>query len=195
MVEAAPAASLVVPKAEFLFQLLVIALDAPAPRGLDPGVGQIDQALERGVGREGGQPVLGGLGLALGPFDQQPFLTARLGPPRVAMGCPPPNPGKARCQRSRGSFAPGNRLPACRRQVEPGQSGEKPGGVYYGGHGNRESSRVLRKAAVSKPRVVITEQAQLPKRSHPIALQVERKRLDTDRMVLGVAAHQLRATA
>src|SRR5215208_7859723 len=31
MMEATPAASLVVPEAEFLFQLLVIAFDAPAP--------------------------------------------------------------------------------------------------------------------------------------------------------------------
>ena len=66
--------------------------------------------------------------------------SARLGPPLVAMGGPHPNPGKARGQRSRASLAPGNRLPACRRQAE-------------------------------------------------------RKRLDADRMVLGVAAHQLRGTA
>ena len=46
MMEAAPAASLVVPEAQFLFQLLVVALDPPAPPGLDPGVGQIDQAIE-----------------------------------------------------------------------------------------------------------------------------------------------------
>src|SRR4051794_5180966 len=43
MMEAAPAASLVVPQAEFLFQLLIIALDAPAQ------LGEIDQAIERGV--------------------------------------------------------------------------------------------------------------------------------------------------
>ena len=87
--EAAPAASLVVPQAEFLFQLLVIALDPPAQ------FGQIDQAIEWSVGREGGQPILGGLGVALGPFDQQPFFLPRLGPPLVTMGGPHPNPGKA----------------------------------------------------------------------------------------------------
>src|SRR3954451_19062640 len=112
MMEAAPAASLVVPKAEFLFQLLVIALDPPAQ------FGQIDQAIEGHVRREGGQPIFGGLGVALGPSDQQPFLVPRLGPPRVMMGGPHPNPGKARRQRSGGSLAPGNRLPACRGQVE-----------------------------------------------------------------------------
>src|SRR3954469_5159515 len=112
MMEAAPAASLVVSKAEVLFQLLVIALDPPAQ------FGQIDQAIEGRVRRDGGQPILGRLGLALGPFDQQPFLIPRLGPPLVAMGWPYPNPGKARGQHSGGSFAPGNRLPACRRQAE-----------------------------------------------------------------------------
>src|SRR5688572_18203093 len=81
MMEAAPATSLVVSKAQFLFQLLVIALDPPAQ------FGQIDQAIEGHVRREGGQPVFGGLGVALGPFDQQPFLVPRLGPPLVTMRC------------------------------------------------------------------------------------------------------------
>ena len=47
MMEAAPAASLVVSKAQFLFQLLIIALDPPAQ------LGQSDQAIEplcQGVG-------------------------------------------------------------------------------------------------------------------------------------------------
>src|SRR5690242_20084847 len=88
MMEAAPAASLVVPEAQFLFQLLVIALDAPAQ------FGQIDQAIEGHIRREGGQPVFGGRGLALGPFGQQPFLVPRRGPPRVAMGGPHPTRAK-----------------------------------------------------------------------------------------------------
>src|ERR687893_1108927 len=134
MMEAAPAAPLVVPETQFLFELLIIALDPPAQ------FRQIDQAIEGHVGWEGGQPILGGLGLTLGPFDQQPFLVPRLGPPLVTMGWPHPNPGKARGQRARASLAPGDCLPADRRQVE-------------------------------------------------------RQRLDTNRTMLGVAAHQLRATA
>src|SRR3954465_3667916 len=134
MMEATPAASLVMSQAEFLFQLLVIALDPPTQ------LGQIDQAIEGHVRRDGGKPILGGLGVALGPFNQQPFLVPRLGPPPVTMGGPHPNPGKARGQRSRASLAPGDRLPAGRRHAE-------------------------------------------------------RKRLDANRLMLTVAAHQLRATA
>src|SRR3982750_3742244 len=107
MMEAAPAASFVVSKAQFLFQLLVIALDPPAQ------FGQIDQAIEGHVRRNGGKPVFGGLSLTLGPFDQQPFLITRLAPPLVTMGRSHPNPSKARDQRSRASLAPGDRLPAC----------------------------------------------------------------------------------
>ena len=49
------------PEAEFLFQLLVIALDPPTQ------FREIDQAIEGHVRGEGGQPVFGGLGLTLGP--------------------------------------------------------------------------------------------------------------------------------
>src|SRR3954451_13859675 len=134
MMEATPAASFVVPEAQFLFQLLIIALDPPTQ------FREIDQAIERHVRRDGGQPVFGGLGLTLGPFDRQPLLAQRLAPPLVTMGRPHPNPVEARDQRARTSLAPENRLPAFRRQAE-------------------------------------------------------RKRLDANRTVLGVAAHQLRATA
>src|SRR5215218_498182 len=102
------AASLVVSQAQLLFQLLVIALDPPAQ------FGQIDQAIEGHVGREGGQPILGGFGIALGPFDQQPFLVPRLGPPLVAMRRPHPNPGKARGQRSRAPLAGAAMAPSSR---------------------------------------------------------------------------------
>src|SRR4051812_22412227 len=133
MMETAPAASLVVPQAEFLFQLLVIALYAPTQ------FRQVDQAIKGHVRRDGGKPVFGGLRVALGPFDQQPFFITRLGPPLVTLRRPHPNPGKARGQWSCGSLAPENHLPAGRGQVE-------------------------------------------------------RERLDADRTVLAVAAHELRRT-
>jgi hypothetical protein len=64
--KAVPAATFIVPKAEFLFEVLVITLDPPAQ------FGEIDQRTQAGVGGQGGEPVLGGLWLACGPFDQAP---------------------------------------------------------------------------------------------------------------------------
>jgi putative DNA primase/helicase len=66
MVETAPAAALVVPEADLLLEFLVVALDDPAR------LGGVDQRAQRGAGRQVGEPVLARLGLALGPFDQQP---------------------------------------------------------------------------------------------------------------------------
>src|SRR4051812_12897355 len=103
MMEAAPAASLVMSQAEFLFQLLIIALDPPAQ------LGQIDQAIEGHVRRDGGQPILGGLGVTLGPFDQQPFLAPRLGPPLVTMR----GPHSTRAKREGSAPA----LPSCQQIV------------------------------------------------------------------------------
>src|SRR5436305_2091401 len=112
MMEAAPAAPFIVSQAQFLFQLLIIALDAPAQ------FRQIDQALEGHVRRDGGQPVFGGLGLTLGPFDQQPFLVPRLGPPLVTMGGPHPNEARSarphfpRARKSSASLPPASRAQA-----------------------------------------------------------------------------------
>src|SRR6267378_3472664 len=68
--EALPASAFEVPEAEFLLELLVVALDAPAQ------LGQIDQARQGNVVGKGGEPILRRLLLGFRPFDQQPlFLT------------------------------------------------------------------------------------------------------------------------
>ena len=54
MVEAAPAAALVVPKPQFLLELLVIALDAP------PELGEFDHTLKADVLGQGREQYLGG---------------------------------------------------------------------------------------------------------------------------------------
>jgi len=41
--EASPTSPLIMAKSEFLLKLLIVAFDAPAPPGLDPGVGEVDQ--------------------------------------------------------------------------------------------------------------------------------------------------------
>src|SRR3954463_149211 len=60
MMEAAPAAALVVAEADLLLELLVIALDQPAR------LGGMDQVLEWGARRQVGQPVLGWLSAPAG---------------------------------------------------------------------------------------------------------------------------------
>src|SRR4029077_2733042 len=58
MVEAAPAAALVVPEPDFLLEVLVVPLDAPAQ------LSQVDHLLEADLLRQGRQPVLRRLRLA-----------------------------------------------------------------------------------------------------------------------------------
>src|SRR5258708_20374634 len=67
MVESPPSASLVVTKPDLLFEVLVVALDAPAH------FDNVDKTPERRLGGKRRQPVLGGFGLPLGPFDQPRF--------------------------------------------------------------------------------------------------------------------------
>src|SRR3954468_23682285 len=108
MVEAAPAAALVVPKPEFLLELLVIALDAP------PELGEFDHTLEADVLRQGREPVLGGLPLAFRPLDHEPFLQARLIQPVIAMSGSHPHPCEARDKAIGDALAPGDLGPRLR---------------------------------------------------------------------------------
>lgn len=70
VMKATPVAPLEVVQAELLLQLLVVPFDASAH--LDD-VHQFFPDRRRG---EGGQEILGRLGFALGPFDEQPFFRA-----------------------------------------------------------------------------------------------------------------------
>src|SRR5215471_4891190 len=65
MMEAPPTAALIMPEANFLFEVFIIALDAPAH------LGEIDKAAEQHVRVDGCEPVFGRCVLALGPFDEQ----------------------------------------------------------------------------------------------------------------------------
>src|ERR1043165_4713637 len=105
MVEAAPAAALVVPEPEFLLELLVVAFDAP------PKLGEFDQAREADILRQGREPVLGGLLLAFRPLDQEPFLRAELIAPVIAMSGAHPHAGEARGEPIGDALAPGDLSP------------------------------------------------------------------------------------
>ena len=82
VVEAAPPAPLIITKAEFLLQLLIIALDPPSP------LCEIDQTFEGDILGQSGKPILGRLGFSLRPLDQKPLCRARLGQLGIAMRRP-----------------------------------------------------------------------------------------------------------
>ena len=72
MMEASPTSPLEVSKADFLLEFLVIPLDAP------PKLYVINHASERDIFGKRSQRVFGRPFLTLWPFDQQPFLGARI---------------------------------------------------------------------------------------------------------------------
>src|SRR5215210_4216109 len=108
VVEAAPAAALVVPKPEFLLELLIVAFDAP------PELGKFDHPLEANVVRQGREPVFGGLLLSFRPLDQEPFLRARLIQPVIAMSGSHPHSCEARGESIGDALAPGDLGPRLR---------------------------------------------------------------------------------
>ena len=88
--EAAPAAAFEVAQTNFLFELLIVALDAPAQfRHPDHG-GKADVRWQRR------KPIFGRLLFAPGPFDQQPLLGPRLAALVIEMRGTNPQPGEAR---------------------------------------------------------------------------------------------------
>src|SRR6516225_3129944 len=98
MMEAPPTAALIMPEANFLFEVFIIALDAPAH------LGEIDKAAERHVRVDGCEPILGRCILALGPFDEQRFFGKTCDAPDRRSAHP--HTGKTRPQLRVGSRAP-----------------------------------------------------------------------------------------
>ncbi|SAL07742.1 hypothetical protein AWB78_08706 [Caballeronia calidae] len=90
VMEAAPAATLVVREAELLLELLVISFNTPAHFDDE------DQLFQGGVGRRRGEKVFHRLGFRLGPLDQQPLLGAHLGAQVIAVSRTDPHSGETR---------------------------------------------------------------------------------------------------
>src|SRR2546428_2249437 len=105
MVEAAPAAALVVIEAELVLELLIVALDAPAD------LHESHEILDRDRLGDRGEPVFRGLRFAAGPLDQQPLGRTRRGGSLIAMSRADAKPRKARLHRAAGSLAPAHGLP------------------------------------------------------------------------------------
>jgi hypothetical protein len=80
MVEAGPSSALIVAKAQFLLEFQLIALDQPAQ------LGQKDQPIDWGVGRQVRQPELCRLRFVMWPFGEQPVLGPGRASPVIALG-------------------------------------------------------------------------------------------------------------
>lgn len=103
--EAAPTSALIMAKADLLFEFLIIPFGPPSQLGLAAEVSEL------GIFRQGREPVLGRLDLALRPLDEEPFLRSWCGAPVIAMGRPDADGGKARGERNLGALAPGDAAP------------------------------------------------------------------------------------
>src|SRR6201982_507612 len=93
MVKTAPASSFIMFPCQFLFLLLVVALDDPTM------FGQSHQISKLHVFGQSVEPVLGRFGFRAGPLDEEPFLSARFTTPVIAMSRTDAKRGKARAER------------------------------------------------------------------------------------------------
>ncbi len=82
MMEATPPAAFKVPKPNLLLEFLIVALDTPAQ------LGEVDEFAEADIGWQRRQPILGRLGFAYGPLDQQPLFRQQF---RLELGMSDPN--------------------------------------------------------------------------------------------------------
>src|SRR5215475_2299417 len=120
MMESPPAAALIMAEADFLLEIAVIVLDTPAH------LGEIDKLTQRHVLVDGCEPVFGGLGLALGPLDEQRLFSETCFAPdwRNAHA----HTGKARPQLLIGAFPPRDSAPGALGQLRANASTLTRGG-------------------------------------------------------------------
>ena len=100
VVKPAPASSFIMPQAELLFQLLVIAFDDPAL------LGQAYQIAKLGADRQSSKPILGRFGFGPRPLEQQPFFRMGLATPAIAVRGTNPYGSETRTQGMSSSFPP-----------------------------------------------------------------------------------------
>ncbi|ODA93306.1 hypothetical protein BFX40_10775 [Mesorhizobium sp. SEMIA 3007] len=92
-------------KVDLLLEFMIVPFNPPSQLGL------IDEVGELGIFRQGREPVLGRLDLALRPLDQEPFLNSWCGAPVVEMGWADADGGKALGERRLGALALGDAAP------------------------------------------------------------------------------------
>lgn len=110
-------------QSDLVLQNLVVPLDPPAQ------LGHADQFFHSGLGRQGGEPVVDGLGLALWPLDQEPLQAGYPGLPLSLVRTPDPQGRKTRGQGTPGAFQPASLLPRIGWQ-RLGQGQDALGGMF-----------------------------------------------------------------
>src|ERR1700683_5702254 len=110
VVEPSPASAFVMAEADLLLELLIVPLDAPSK------LGAFDEVGERGVFRQGREPIFGRLVLPLRPLDQEPFFWPRRRAPVITMRWPDTHGREARAERRICPLAPSDSVPSARRQ-------------------------------------------------------------------------------
>src|SRR5271166_3098208 len=132
MMEAAPASPLEMGEAEFTFEFLVVALDAPAQ------FGRVDENVDGRVFGQGRKPVFGRLFFALGPFDEKPFQ--RMGRRNLPVPRSRPNPHgrEARRQDFVRALPPWNDAPSL--LGKPPREASSPGSWRKQGHVRRRGA-------------------------------------------------------
>src|SRR5258705_10885004 len=111
VMETAPTASLEMPQAEFLLELLVVALDAPTQ------LGESHEFFDRRVSGQRTQEILAWLDFGLWPLDEQPLLIGDIPCLCFARDAKHPCCRKARRQGAVGPFTPGEGAKASRWQL------------------------------------------------------------------------------
>ena len=89
VVEAPPTSSFVMPESNFLLEILIISLNAPAQ------LCSIDQPSKADCFGQSGQPVFGRLVLTFWPFDQEPFFRSAFSEVIISMRDANSRAGKA----------------------------------------------------------------------------------------------------
>src|SRR2546427_1579069 len=105
VMKASPASAFEVIQSDFLFEFHVVAFDAPAQ------LRQPDELFRRRVGRQGGEPGLGGGRLAARPLDDQPLHLSSAIAPLVSMSRADPHASEPRTHGATIALPPSDRLP------------------------------------------------------------------------------------
>src|SRR6516165_3326510 len=108
--KASPASTFIVIEAEFLLELLIVALDPPAQ------FGRLHKARERRIGWQSGKPIFDRCAFALRPFDEQPFSGVGLRAPVISMRRMNAQAGETGAERLVDAFTPCDLTPGAGRQ-------------------------------------------------------------------------------